>query len=96
MLLSWFIISAVLLFRMSASDRQVTFTCDGNDGESVKGEPGSPGKRGPEGPRGSPGPIGPIGNAVEVDALANIVANLSREVSQLRERLSRVPSKCTT
>ena len=74
------------LFTLSACDRQVTFTCDGDGGSSSKGEPGPPGKRGPMGDPGSPGPIGPKGNDADVTALEQRVRILNENVMVLRRR----------
>ena len=89
----------VVLFSLTCSQRQVTFTCDGEHEQQVKGEPGAPGKRGPEGPVGNPGPIGPKGNAADVTVLQNdvitieeMVTTMQQQLREMQEILNKIPS----
>ena len=79
-----------IFFRMSCSDRQVTFTCDGDGEAGVKGEAGVPGKRGPAGPRG---PIGPAGSTADLTELTELVRRMNESLMQLRHYVDRIPSK---
>ena len=81
------------LYHVSICDRQVTFTCDGDEGSGMKGDPGPPGKRGPIGNPGSSGPIGPKGNAADVTALEQEVRRLNEMVLEFRRRSTLLPSK---
>ena len=78
----------LFLFRLINSDRQVTFTCDGNGGPEVKGEPGAPGKRGPQGLPGMTGPKGQKGTSVDVSALENQIKMLNKSLMMLRRELN--------
>ena len=84
---------SLILFHVSVCDRQVTFTCDGDEGSGTKGDPGPPGKRGPIGNPGSPGPIGPKGNTADVTTLEQEVRRLNEMVLELRRRSTLLPSK---
>ena len=87
-------ICALLTFsHVSVCDRQVTFTCDGDEGSGTRGDPGPPGKRGPIGNPGSPGPIGPKGNAANVATLEVEVRRLNEMVTELQRRSTLLPSK---
>jgi len=77
---------------VSDCDRQVTFTCDGEDGSGEKGDPGHPGKRGPIGNPGAPGPIGPKGDDADVTALEETIRRLNENVMELQRRNSLLPS----
>ena len=73
---------------LNKCDRQVTFTCDGENGSTTRGEPGPPGKRGPI---GNPGPVGPIGNAADLTGLEEKINQLNQTLIEIRKRM--LPSK---
>ena len=87
------ILVLLTLSNLSVCNRQITFTCDGDEESGTRRNSGPPGKRGPMGNRGNPGPIGPKGNAADVTALEEEVGRLNEIVMELQRRSTLLPSK---
>ena len=85
-----YILVYVIIFPMSDSASQVSFSCDAENQERLRGDPGPPGKRGPKGPVG---PVGPTGGDADITSLIDDVRRLNNTVTELRRKLSLYPSE---